>query len=457
MSTLAALAEFITSAAVPERAVEVARDAVLDTIGVILAGSVEPAARVVQAVAADEGGTARCRILGTSCRTGAAWAALANATAAHALDYDDMCFLSLAHPSAPLVAAGIATGEMSAASGRAILEAYSIGFEVEAVLGRVMNPGHYQHGWHCTSTIGTIGAAAASARTLGLGFKQTVTALSIAASEASGLKENFGTMVKPLQAGLAARNGVLAVLLARRGLSASATALDGPQGFLVAMSSERMDLGSALDDLGSRWEIIEGGITVKLYPSCAATHPALDALLDLRRRHGFGSDEVEAVEIGVDAITPTVLIYERPTTGLEAKFSMHLCAAAAIARGRVGIDTFQSNVIEDPRVQDLVRRVTMHVDPAVGRSAPPLTQAAVRVRLKDGRTLSAFGAGARGYPSQPASADELDEKFRSCAARALPRPVADEVLTCVRTFERISDIRDVTELLGHGVPARSLA
>ncbi len=316
-------------------------------------------------------------MLGTAVRTSAPAAALANGTAAHALDYDDMCFVSLAHPSAPLVAALLAAGELNGASGARLIDAYVIGFEIEARLGRVMNPRHYQRGWHCTSTLGAIGSAAAVARLLQLDGPTVGHAIAIAASEASGLKENFGTMVKPLHAGLAARDGVLAALLARSGLTASERALDGPQGFLRAMDSERDDLDRECSDLGARWEIADTGITVKLYPSCAATHPTLDAVLDLRAREGFTADDVERIDIDVDAITPTVLIYDKPASGLEAKFSMPFCVAAAIADGRVGIETFDTARLDDPRVTSLMSRVTMTVDPSLGVEAPALTQSRV--------------------------------------------------------------------------------
>ena len=312
-----------------------------------LAGASEPASLIVRQVVAAEGGDA-CGVFGTPVRASMSGAALANGTAAHALDYDDMCFVSLAHPSAPLVPAVLAAAESERLTGRAVLDAYVVGFEIEARLGRLMNPRHYQRGWHCTSTLGTIGAAAAVSRLLGLDARTAGHALAIAASEASGLKENFGTMVKPLHAGLAARNGVLAALLARGGMTASELALDGPQGFLHAMDSEGHALDDAIADLGARWEILDTGITVKLYPSCAGTHPSLDAILDLRRREGFTADDVERIDIDVDSIVPTILIYDRPATGLEGKFSLPFCAAAAVVFGRVGIDTFDAASLTNP-------------------------------------------------------------------------------------------------------------
>jgi 2-methylcitrate dehydratase PrpD len=309
-----------------------------------------------------------------------------------------------------------------------------------------MNPRHYQRGWHCTSTLGTIGAAAAAARLLGLDESACGHTLAIAASEASGLKENFGTMVKPLHAGLAARNGILAAQLARCGMTASAAAIEGPQGFLAAMDGEHPSLTEYAADLGSRWEIVDTGITVKLYPSCAGTHPTLDALLDLRRSERFGAGDVESIDVGVDAIVPTILIYDRPATGLEAKFSMPFCAAAAIVDGRVGIDTFDAAKLADPRIAAMQSRVTMQVDPSLDSSAPALTQARVTVRLKDGRVLTASANGARGYPERPASSDELGAKFLACASRVLPEAKARLALKMISELESVADVRAVTAL-----------
>lgn len=445
----ARLAEFVTTAAPPLEARTVASMAVLDTLGVTLAGASEPASRIVQDVVTAEGGGA-CGIFGTSARSSAGGAALANGTAAHALDYDDMCFVSLAHPSAPLVPAALAAAELSGATGRAVLEAYVVGFEIEARLGAFMNPRHYQRGWHCTSTLGTIGAAAAVSRLLGLDTASAAHAIAIAASEASGLKENFGTMVKPLHAGLAARNGVLAALLARGGMAASGHAIDGPQGFLHAMDSERSVFDEAIADLGARWEIVDTGITVKLYPSCAGTHPAIDAILELRRREGFGAGEVERIDIDVDSITPTVLIYERPATGLEAKFSMPFCAAAAVVYGRVGIDTFDPVHLTDPEVSALMARVAMRTDPTLDEAGAPLTQARISVTLTGGRALTHRAHGARGYPAQPASTEELEAKFLACAERAMSEPSAARALALARRIDGLEDIRTLTAALGGG-------
>jgi 2-methylcitrate dehydratase PrpD len=446
MTMTTRLADFAVSAQPPPEARTAAARAVLDTVGVTLAGATEPAARIVQRVVCADG-AGPSLVLGTALRLSAGNAALANGTAAHALDYDDMCFVSLAHPSAPLVAAALAAAEGAGSPGRALLDAYVVGFEIEGRLGRAMNPRHYQRGWHCTSTLGTIGAAAAVSRLLGLDAIATGHALAIAASEASGLKENFGTMVKPLHAGLAARNGVLAALLARAGMTASGAAIDGAQGYLAAMDGAVVPLDQVTADLGARWEILDTGITVKLYPSCAGTHPTLDALLDMRRRERFTADEIDAIDVGVDPIVPTILIYDRPSSGLEGKFSMPFCAAAAVVHGRVGIDTFEMSVLTDPAVLALQARVAMHVDRSLDASAPSLTQARVSVRLRDGRVLTASANGARGYAERPASDDELATKFLSCASRVMPEAQASAALASLRAIDTARDVREIMSAL----------
>ncbi len=446
MTAISRLSEFVVGARPPAEARARAAIAVLDTVGVTLAGASEPAGRIVQAVVASEGGDA-CRVFGTPTRASASGAALANGTAAHALDYDDMCFVSLAHPSAPLVPAALAAGELEGSTGCDVLDAYVVGFEIEARLGRLMNPRHYQRGWHCTATLGTIGATAAVSRLLRLNANAASQALAIAASEASGLKENFGTMVKPLHAGLAARNGIHAGLLAKGGMTASALALDGPQGFLHAMDSEQLALADAVRDLGQRWEVLETGITVKLYPSCAGTHPSLDAILELRRREQFGAGDVERIEIDVDSITPTILIYERPTSGLEGKFSMPFCVAAAVAFGRVDLETFDAPTLSNALVTGLLGRVVMRVDPSLDGIGEPLTQARASVRLKDGRVFTQPANGARGYPAQPATDAELQAKFLACARRTLPEESCAAALEMLRGIEQIKDVRRLTAAL----------
>ena len=448
----ALLAEFVAHAVPPQAAVDVAAAAVRDTAGVILAGAIEPAARMVQSIAAGEG-RGDSAVLGTSVRTGAGLAAMANGVAAHALDYDDMCFVSLAHPSCALMPAALAACEIAGAPGRTLLEGYVVGFELECRLGKAMNPRHYHdRGWHCTSTIGTVGAAAAAARVLALTPAETAHALGIAASSACGLKENLGSMVKPLHAGMAARNGVMAAQLAQRGYRASELSLDGPQGFLAAMDAQHRDLTLAVTGLDAFWDIVTTGITVKLYPSCAATHPPLDVLLDFRHGERFEADEVESIDIQVDSMTPRLLIYDRPASSLEGKFSMPFCAAAAIVDSHVGISTFDLARIQSPAIQALMPKVRMRANTEFD-TTPPLSHTIVTLRLRDGRVLERSSSGARGYPARPASDAQLSAKFSECARRVLPASVADEAWAALSAIEKVEQMSVLTDLLS-SVPSR---
>ena len=369
MRVTSMLAEFIGKSRFedcPPAAVDAARRAITDCLGVMLAGSTEPAARIVQTVAQAEGGTPLCTIVGTGRRTGGVWAALANGTAAHALDFDDTNFAMMGHPSAPVLAAALAAGELGLATGQDLVHAFLLGFEVETTVAEVINPAHYEHGWHATCTLGTLGAAAAASRLLGLDIAQTATALAVAASQASGLKENFGTMTKPFHAGHAARSGVLAALLAREGWTASEQAIEGPQGYLHAFSAGRRELG-ALATLGAPWKITTTGVAVKPYPSCACTHSIIDGALELRRTHDLQPLQIASVVIGVNQAVPNILIHSDPKNGLEAKFSGEFSAAAALIDGRVGIATFSDGKVQAKKefvnaLTDYLRKGT----PAVG-------------------------------------------------------------------------------------------
>ncbi len=449
MSATSRLAEFVAKSRwedCPAAAVEAARRAILDCLGVMLAGSAEPAARIIQTVADAEGGTPLCTVVGTGRRTGAVWAALCNGTAAHALDFDDTNFAMMGHPSAPVLSAALAAAELALADGRALVHAFLLGFEVETSLAEVVNPPHYERGWHATCTLGTLGAAAAAARLLGLDAIQVRTALAVAASQASGLKENFGTMTKPFHAGHAARSGVLAALLAREGWTASDQAIEGPQGFLRVLGAGKIEL-DALEQLGAPWKILTSGVAVKPYPSCACTHSIIDGTLELRRDHGLLPDQVAEVTVGVNAIVPKILIHSDPRTGLQAKFSAEFAAAAALAEERVGLTTFTDDTVQDARIRALMKRVRMVVDPAIPGDLERHMWTRVTIRLADGRVLSVGPREVPGHPSNPLPLHALREKFSECASVALPPDRVDSVREIVEGLDACPDLRSLTAIL----------
>ncbi len=449
MRATSAIAEFIAKSRwedFPAGAVDAARRAILDCLGVMLAGSVEPAARIVTDIARSEGGAPLATVVGTPLRTGAVWAALANGTAAHALDFDDTNFAMMGHPTAPVLSAALAAGELALADGRALVHAFLLGFEVETTLAEVLNPAHYEKGFHATGTLGTMGAAAAAARLLGLDATQTRTALAIAASQASGLKENFGTMTKPFHAGHAARSGVLSGLLACEGFTASEQALEGPQGYFAVLGAGKRE-ERALETLGAPWKILKTGVAVKPYPSCACTHSIIDSALELRRIHAIAPEQVEHVTVGVGASVPRILIHSNPRSGLEAKFSGEFSAAAALCEGRVGIATFRDDKTDDPAIKALMKRVRVVVDPEIPGEGDQHVWTRVTLRLRDGREVSVAPRPVPGHPGSPLSLDQLREKFRDCARIALPDDRVESVRQMVEDLDGCPDLRSLTAIL----------
>jgi 2-methylcitrate dehydratase PrpD len=449
MTATECLARFVVETTlrdIPETAIVQVRRAALDTLGVTLAGAAEPAAASVRDVVRAEGGTPLCTVVGTSLRTSPTWAALANGVAGHAHDFDDTSFALMGHPSVPLLSAGLASAEAEPTDGAALVLAYVVGFEVSAALGIALNPDHYARGWHATASIGTLGCAAAAARLWQLDVEQTRHALGLAASLASGLKENFGSMTKPFHAGHAARNGVFAALVAREGLTASAEALEGRQGYAAAFSQSKL-APDAFEALGQRWEIVRSGIAVKPYPSCALTHSAIDALLELRATHGLTAAQIDDVEVGVNHVVPDVLRHHSPASGLERKFSMQFCAAAALGAGRVDLGSFTDGGVTDIATRTLMDRVRMVVDPTLPDGLEQHAWSRVTVRLRDGRTLASPPRGASGHPDQPLTDAQLRDKFLACAEPLLGVAEAAGVAEQLAHLEHIPDVRALTARL----------
>jgi 2-methylcitrate dehydratase PrpD len=435
------LAEFVATTPTDSVGTEArtqAKRAILDTLGVALAGTVEDTARIVSGSLREAGGREEASVLGHDLRAPAAQAALANVTAAHALDYDDVAVNMRGHPSVPLLPAVLAVGEKLGSSGSDVLDAFVLGFEVECKLGRAIGGPHYALGWHATSTLGTIGAAAACTRLLKLDAQRTQTALAIAASLASGLRQNFGTMTKPLHAGWAAHNGVVAADLAGRGLTADARTLEGENGFLRAMSGgAEIDPTAAVRDLGRPWEIVDPGIGVKLYPCCYATHRAIDAALEVR---GDGA-AIDDIEVVVSPGTLTPLVNRLPETGLEGKFSMEYVVVASLQDGRVNLSTFSDDAVARPDVRALMNRVRVR-DDGEPMQFPIGGVADVTVRA-NGQSRNARVEAPRGDPTNPLTWDELAAKFRDCAGLALSTDRVERLLAAV---ERLDELPDVNEL-----------
>ena len=345
------------------------REGFLDSFGVMLAGSREESAEIAGRWVKSQGGSGRCAVLADGgFRASSANAALANGVAAHTLDYDHF-----GHQSAVMLPCVLAAGEAKGASGRELIEAYVIGVEVSSLLAKGMGKEVQDLGFHPVGVCGSLGAAAAAARLLALERKQVQVALGIAASLTAGLSQNFGTMVKPLHLGNAARNGILAAELSAMGFTANPEILDEHGGFFGRLTAEDTK------GLGRSFRFLEPGIAFKAYPCPYSAQRAVDAIIRISERHKVKPQEVAEITCAAAPATFRVLIHHRPTTSLEAKFSLEYLLAAGLALKTINEECFGLNHVNDPVMRDLVLKVRP-VDAPLKREIPGEGEVTVQVR-----------------------------------------------------------------------------
>jgi 2-methylcitrate dehydratase PrpD len=447
MSVAAKIARFVVETKyedLPSRAVEVGKTAFIDCLGVALAGSKEASAKICAQIARQESASGEATVFGQGFKSSALNAAFINGTAAHALDYDHG-FTLMGQPTAPIIPAVLALGESVGASGRQLLEAYAVGFEVTGKLVLSLRDST-QNGWHAPGTLGCFGATVACAKLLPLKASEVEMALGITASMASGIVSNFGTMTKPLHVGLGAKNGVLAAKLAQSGYTANAQALEAGNGFYDMYYRSTPAGNSPLEQLGQSYEL-EKGIKIKPYPCGGLTHAAIDAVLDIRARQRVTPQEVEAVDVDVSEHTYNRIVFNVPQTGLEGKFSMGYILSRALIDGKVGLDAFTDAAVCDRRVLELAERVNMRLDRSLKQGNEGSRPCRVLIRLKNGTTLSREIEFAKGGAEVPLSPQELREKFAECARQAIDEKSIERVLEYVERLETLKDIRPFCELL----------
>jgi 2-methylcitrate dehydratase PrpD len=445
----AQLAEFIQKTRfsdIPEHVIGKAKELITDFLGVTTAGATEPPSKIVQSLVKEAGAVKESTVLGTPFQSTTTWAAFANGVAGHALDFDDASQPMYGHPTVAVLPAALALGEVQNVSGPALLEAYIIGVEVTVKLSYGMNPAHYKHGWHSTCTLGSIGAAAAAAKLLGLGGEGLRSALALAASQAGGLQQNFGTMTKPFHAGRAAENGVLAAILAGKGWTGDQHILEAPLGFFhVFCGSGPCDPEKVVNQLGDPFDIERPGIILKRYPSCAFTHPAVDAALIIAGNPSFHSASVERVEGEIHQLADQILIHRRPKTGLEAKFSLEACIALALLDGQVKSDSFTDEKIRSSVLRDMMARVERKVVPVDSGTKTQFGPASVRAFLKGGRSLENTVEKAKGNPENPMSPQEIHEKYRDCCRSVLHQKAIEKSLALLQRLDQLKSIRELTQ------------
>jgi 2-methylcitrate dehydratase PrpD len=453
------VAEFIAStrfANIPEDVLALGKKSVLDGFGLALAGSVAKSGHLIRRHLQGLGTNVRASsVLGTGMRLPARFAAFANGAAVHADDYDDTqlavatdrVYGLLTHPTAPALPSTLAVAERDGRSGKDLLAAYHVGVEVECKIAEAIHPRHYQHGFHSTATCGTLGAAAGVANLLGFTPDQARTCLGIAGSLAAGVRENFGTMMKPFHAGRAAEGGVIAAEFAQLGLTATPVVLEAGRGFFRAAGGG-YDEAAILGKLGKPWTFADPGVSIKPHPSGSLTHPGMTTMLELIRKHDIRPDQVVSVKVGTNQNMPNALIHHRPTTELQAKFSMEFCMAILLLERKGGLNEFTDEIVNRPDVQAMIQKVEFGVHPEAEAAGYDKMTTILEIALTDGRVIRDRADFGKGSPANPMSYDEVADKFRECAAYSRwPKKKAEQIVELVRSLETLGNVRELTGLL----------
>ncbi|HXP30876.1 MAG TPA: MmgE/PrpD family protein [Stellaceae bacterium] len=423
----------------PEDICALARQCFLDWFAVTLAGAGEELARILASEAGIEGGAPVATLIGHRARAPMQQAALVNGATSHALDYDDVHLSYIGHPTVTLVPALLALGEAKDASGAELIAAFVAGYETICRIGLLMAPGHYALGFHATATMGSFGAAAACARLLRLDPARTAMALGIAGTEAAGLKSMFGTMCKPLHAGKAAQNGLLAAVLAARGFTSRPDVLECAQGF-AATHGPDFHPEAALAEPSGGWHL--RGNLFKYHAACYLTHAPIECALKIAREPGFAADAVHQVLLRVDRGADKVCNIAAPRTGLEAKFSLRLTTAFALAGiDTASLDAYGAANAADPRLVALRDKVRLEfID------GWPASRAEMRVELVSGRSVEAGHDS--GVPAADVAAQgrRIEAKFMSLAAPAIGETQAGALMRKVARLDDVASIAEVTAL-----------
>ncbi len=435
---------------IPGSVKAIARRQILDGIGLAVAGSASDVHQIVRGSLDGMVGDGPATVFGCPGGAPPRLAALLNGISIHADDYDDTqlavardrVYGLLTHPTAPVLPAALAAAQSVGSSGEEFFAAYCVGVEVECKIAEAIDPRHYQHGFHTTATVGTFGAAAATARLMGLDVEATQRAFAVAGSQAAGLRENFGTMLKPYHAGRAAESGFVAADLARRGITGTSRILEAPRGFFRAAGGG-FDAEFLDGAWGAPWSFVDPGVSIKPHPSGSLTHPGMWAMMQILGEAAPEPQDVESVVVRTNSSMPNALIHHRPTDDLQAKFSMEFCMAILLVDGRAGLPEYTSETVNREDVQAMIRRVDFSADREFDELGPREMTTRVEVTARSGETWTRTESYGKGHPRNPMSDDELLVKVRECLDwGGIGADQANDVRDAVATVEEVSSIRD---------------
>jgi 2-methylcitrate dehydratase PrpD len=441
---------------IPEEVIELGKKSILDGLGLALAGSRAETGSIsrkyIQQMGVCNG---KATIIGSAQRTSPRFAALVNGISIHADDFDDTQLAAakdrvyglLMHPTVPVLPAIFALAEQRAVSGKEWMLAYHVGAEVECKIAEAVAPRHYQDGFHTTGTCGPLGSAAACAKLLKFDLPKTLNAFGLAASQSAGLRENFGTMTKPFQAGHAAETGLISAELVALGWTAAEQILEADRGFFHAVGGS-YDPSAIMDRMGNPWTFASPGVSLKPYPSGSLTHPAMTELARLIDVHKMQATQVEKVDVGANRNMTTTLLHHQPRTGLEAKFSMEFCLAILLLEHKAGLGQFSDKVVQRPDVQEMIRRINFYVDPEAEGAGYDKMTSILKIHLTDGSVITGRADFGKGSPANPMNFDETAEKFRGCAEFAeWPKAKTEEIITFTKALEAAPDVSALSPLL----------
>jgi 2-methylcitrate dehydratase PrpD len=449
MSETRALASYVVTNRLDDIPADVrheARRAILNYMGCAVGGSHDRAVDIAMRALGPYAGRPTASILGRVERLDPLHASLMNGISSHVYDYDDTTPKNYSHPSSPVASALFAYASANPVGGRDFMHAFILGFEAESRVGNAVYPAHYDVGWHITGTAGVFGAATAIGRLLGLSIQEMIWAVGLAATQAAGLREMFGSMAKAFHPGRAAQNGFAAALLAQAGFTAGERGIEGPRGF-AAVQAATFDLSKITAGLGIDFDLRVN--TYKPFPCGIVNHPTIDGAIQLQHEHRLDPRAIAAVRLRVAPLVLDLCNQQNITRGLQGKFSVYHGAAVGLVRGKAGLQEYTDEAVNDPQIKRVRERVTAVGDPSVTED-----QAHIDVDLENGDRFSRFVEASLGNLRRPMSDRQLEDKFRDQAVRVLP---AAQVDALINLCWRIDDLDDVSELISVAVPAGRIA
>jgi len=448
MEVTRTLARFIVGhrySDIPEKVRHEAARSLLNWVGCAVGASRHETVERALAALSEFSGPREATVLGRGEKLDIMLAALMNGTTSHTFDFDDTHLKTIIHPSGPVASAILALAERKPVKGADFLHAFILGVEAECRIGNAVYPSHYDVGWHITATAGVFGAAAAAGRLLGLNEQQMVWALGIAATQSSGLREMFGSMVKPMHPGNAARNGLIAALLASKNFTSAEQGIEGRRAFANVLATER-NYGEITDKLGETWEIALN--TYKPFACGIVEHPAIDGCIQLRNEHKIKADDIESIALRVHPLVLELTGKKAPRVGLEGKFSVYHSCAVAIIHGAAGEAQYSDETVRNPGVIALRDRVTADVEHGMHED-----QVHVTIKLKNGKVLERFVEHAVGSLARPMSDTDLEGKFRGLVEGILLKAETERLIGLCWD---VAKLKDAGEVARASVPGRKM-